>query len=186
MLVEGAAELLLIPPLARKILGIDLEREGISLVAIHGVHFGAYARLFDESCLPKRCAIVADADLKLSDLPDDPVEDLPVKPDLAALEGPFVKVFLGSTTFECEITEDGNLHMLAKAAVDLGATRVKDALEWQELLGGPVPAELKDKVLRTAKRVGKARFAEVAARHVAEASALPAYIREAIQWLQSP
>jgi putative ATP-dependent endonuclease of OLD family len=185
MLVEGAAELLLIPPLVKQILGIDLEREGISLVAIHGVHFGAYARLFNESCLPKRCGIVADADMKLSDLPDDPDEDLPIKPDLAALEGPFVKVFLGTTTFECEITEDGNLDMLMKTAADLGATRVKNALELQALLGGPIPPELKDKVLRTAKRAGKARFAQVAARHAAEASALPAYIREAVEWLQS-
>lgn len=98
MLVEGAAELLLIPPLVKKVLDVDLEREGISLVAIHGVHFGAFARLFSDTCLPKRCAIVADADLDLSDLPDDANEDAPVKPDLTALEGPYVKVFLGPTT----------------------------------------------------------------------------------------
>jgi putative ATP-dependent endonuclease of OLD family len=181
MLVEGAAELLLIPPLVKQVLGLDLEREGISLVAIHGVHFGAYARLFNKDCLPKQCAIVADADLQVTDLPDDPDEDLPVKPDLAALEGPFVKVFLGVTTFEREITEDGNLTMLAKAADDLGARKVKEALEWQALMGGPVPAELKEKVLRTAKRVGKARFAQVAARHVVDATALPAYICEAVE-----
>jgi putative ATP-dependent endonuclease of OLD family len=62
MLVEGAAELLLIPVLAQRLLGLDLEREGITLVAVHGVHFGPFARMFSANCMPKRCAIVADAD----------------------------------------------------------------------------------------------------------------------------
>ena len=157
MLVEGAAELLLLPPLVKRVLGLDLEREGISLVAIHGVHFGPFARLFSDACLPKRCAIVADADLDPDDLPDgdDPVEN----PDLAVLEGPYVRAFVGATTFEREITLNGNLSMLAAAAADLGASRVRADLELQGFFGGPVPEALKDKVLRTAKRFGKARFA---------------------------
>lgn len=185
MLVEGAAELLLIPPLVKEVLGLDLEREGISLIAIHGVHFGAYARLFSGTSLPKRCAIVADADLELSDLPDDADDDLPVKPELTALEGPYVKVFLGASTFEREITVDGNLTMLALTAGDLGAARLKGALELQNLLGGPIPEELKDRVLKTAKRFGKARFAQVAARHIGEATAIPDYIRQAVEWLRA-
>lgn len=182
MLVEGAAELLLLPPLVKKVVGIDFEREGISLVAIHGVHFGPFSRLFSDSCLPKRCAIVADADLDVGDLPDgdDPVEN----PNLALLEGPYVRAFVGATTFEREITLDANLPMLAAAAGDLGAPRVKSDLEMQDLLGGPVPDALRDKVLRTAKRFGKARFAQVAARHVDRAGALPAYVTDAIAWLR--
>lgn len=184
MLVEGAAELLLIPPLVKKVLGIDLEREGISLVAINGVHFGAFARLFSDTCLPKRCAIVADADLKISDLPDAADEDIPIKPDLAELEGPYVKVFLGATTFEREITELDNLSMLAKAAGDLGAPKIKDALELELLVSLTADDELKDKVLRTAKRFGKARFAQMAVRHINDAGMVPNYIYEAIKWLR--
>jgi putative ATP-dependent endonuclease of OLD family len=182
MLVEGAAELLLLPPLVKKVLGIELEREGISLVAIHGVHFGPFARLFSDICLPKRCAIVADADLDPEDVPDgdDPVEN----PNLAILEGPYVRVFVGATTFEREITLDANLPMLAAAADDLGARRVKDDLEFQAIMGGAVPEALKDKVLRTANRFGKARFAQAAARHVENAGALPTYIADAISWLR--
>ena len=107
MLVEGTAELLLLPPLVKKVLGIDLERKGISLVAIHGVHFGPFSRLFSDACLPKRCAIVADADLDVGDLPDgdDPVEN----PNLALLEGPCLRAFVGATTFEREIALDANL-----------------------------------------------------------------------------
>lgn len=183
MLVEGAAELLLLPPLVKKVLDIDLEREGISLVAIHGVHFGPFSRLFSDTCLPKRCAIVADADLNVGELPDgdDPVEN----PNLALLEGPYVRAFVGATTFEREITLEANLPMLAATAAALGAPRVQSDLEMQGLLGGLVPELLKDKVLRTAKRFGKARFAQVAARHVDQAGTIPAYVTEAIAWLRA-
>ncbi len=182
MLVEGAAELLLIPPLVKKVLGIDLEREGISLVAVHGVHFSPFARLFTDACLPKRCAIVADADLDPDDVPEG--DDVPEKANLAALRGPFVRAFLGATTFEREITVHANLSMLSKVAGDLGAPRIRHELQVQDMMGGPVPEALKDKVLRTAKRFGKARFAQIAARHVDDAGAVPSYIEEAIAWLR--
>jgi putative ATP-dependent endonuclease of OLD family len=38
-------------------------------------------------------------------------------------------------------------------------------------------------VLNTAKRFGKARFAQVAARYVAQANDLPPYVEDALDWL---
>jgi putative ATP-dependent endonuclease of OLD family len=184
MLVEGPAELLLIPPLVKHMMNVDLEREGISVIAIHGVHFGPFARLFRQDCLPKRCAIVADAALKPGEtVPETEDDDVPSKPDISALEGPHVKAFLGATTFEREITLDGNLGMLANTAEDLGAPKLKGDLELQELLGGAIPDELKDRVLKTAKRFGKARFAQIAVRHIEHAKALPPYVEQAVNWL---
>lgn len=184
MLVEGAAEMLLIPPLVKQVMGIDLEREGISVVGIHGVHFGPFAKLFHEDCLPKRCAIVADADLDPADIPAEDSDDEPEKPDLAALEGTYVRAFLGATTFEREIAESGNIAMLMRTVQDLGAPKIYAALETQNILGGPVPGDIKDKVLRTAKRFGKGRFAQVATRHTASATYLPNYVQEAVNWLR--
>ena len=99
MLVEGAAEAFLLPGLIKSAMGIDIDRAGISIVAIHGVHFGPDACLFSQIGLPKRCAIVADADQSPPDaeavIDDDDAEpDLPEKENLTALEGDFVKVFL--------------------------------------------------------------------------------------------
>lgn len=191
MLVEGAAELLLIPPLVKAALGIDLEREGISLVAIHGTHFGAYARLFAEDCLPKRCAIVADADLEPDDSDASPADaqeddDVPGKPDIAALEGTYVKAFLGATTFEREITIDGNLEMLGKAAQEIGAPIIAGKLlaAVDPILGDTVTEDLKNRVLRTAKRFGKARYAQVASRYAKVGTQVPQYIKDAIDWLR--
>jgi putative ATP-dependent endonuclease of OLD family len=193
MLVEGAAEVLLIPPLVKAILDIDLEREGISVIAIHGVHFDVFAGLFNSACLPKKCAIVADADLdpaEANELADadadadsaDEDDDQPVRPDMAALENAFVKVFLGDTTFEREITTGGNLAMLEATARALGAPRIAQKLSHAGVLGAD--DELKDAVLRTAKRFGKGRFAQVAARHATQATELPSYIVDAVEWLR--
>ena len=67
MLVEGPAELFLIPALLKQVKGIDLDREGISVIPIYGVHFDVYAKLFSDGTLPKKCAIIADGDLEPSD-----------------------------------------------------------------------------------------------------------------------
>lgn len=195
MLVEGPAELFLIPALVKASLGIDLEREGISVVSIYGVHFKPYSKLFRAGCLPKKCAIVADADLVPSDAVDDGDEP-PEKPELTELEGPFVRVFLGATTFEREITSPKNLDFLATTATELGAPRIAAALNAASLadvLGEQTEEQkiialvgLKDAVLSTAKRFGKARFAQVAARNVGSGCELPPYVVRALEWLRAP
>jgi hypothetical protein len=109
--------------------------------------------------------------------------DEPEKPDLAALENDFVRVFLGDTTFEREITIEGNLGFLGLAAKEIGAPRVAKKLTTANEAGGVAAEGLKNSVLATAKRFGKARHAQVAARHVDNNAKLPAYIAEAVTWL---
>ena len=67
LLVEGPAELFLIPPLVKKVMNVDLDGHGISVVPIHGVHFQPYAKLFCGEGLNKQCAILTDGDLVPSD-----------------------------------------------------------------------------------------------------------------------
>lgn len=194
MLVEGAAELFLIPALVKKIKGIDLERSGISIIAIHGVHFDVYAKLFKQGSLEKKCAIVADADLKPSDASDEfNIEEN--APDLAKLKNDYVEVFLGATTFEIELVSEKTLPMFIEAVSVLGAPKIKAQLEsGLKLLKDDAAAdadkikilsELQSAVLNTAKRFGKARFAQVAARYANKAEDMPGYITNAIDWLLS-
>lgn len=190
MLVEGAAELFLLPALMEKVRGIKLEREGISLTAIHGVHFQVFAKLFAQGALEKKCAIVADADQAPSDAADFQLSE---ESDLAELEGEFVKVSLGATTFERELVSVGNLPMLIEAVRHLGAPQILSILEngLQQLQSGnleqhdevALKVQLGTAVLNTAKRFGKARFAQVAARYVELAEDLPAYVEDALDWL---
>jgi putative ATP-dependent endonuclease of the OLD family len=198
MLVEGPSELFLIPALLNQVKNIDLDREGISVIPIYGIHFDVYAKLFSADSLPKKCAIITDGDLKPSDAnPDlDGEDELPVPPDLKALENDYVRVFACKTTFERAVTFQGTLRMFALAADDIGAPTIAKRLRKgiKDLAGDELGAEevnkildpLRDAVLNTAKRCGKARFAQIVARHVDEATSIPKYLVDAVNWLTEP
>ena len=198
MLVEGPAELFLIPALLKQVKGIDLHREGISVIPIYGVHFDAYSKLFSKDALPKKCAIVADGDLAPSDATSQlPGEDkLPAPPDLEALENEYARVFVCSTTFERTLVLEENLEMLANAAADIGAPTVAKAIRKasKDLAKGDLNEKARkdllnttrELVLNTAKRFGKARFAQMAVRHIGKAGRVPKYISEAASWLMEP
>lgn len=194
MLVEGPAELFVIPALAKHVLRVDLDDLGISVIPIYGVHFDAYAKLFGPQTITKKCAIVADGDLQPSDATDGELPDDPVvihKPELGALQNDFVRVFTCATTFERALTMPGTLSMLAQAATDFGATRTSARLRAIRvaLAGGNNPALLTEAegiVLNAARRFGKARFAQVISKHIDLAEAIPPYIHEAVTWLAQP
>ena len=198
MLVEGPAELFLIPALLRQVKDIDLDRQGISVIPIYGVHFDVYAKLFSADSLPKKCAIVTDGDLKPSDaIPDlEGEDDLPEHPGLAALENDYVRVFACKTTLERALVQEGTLEMFARAADDIGAPTVAKHLrkgakqledgELEDADRQKILNPLRDAVLNTAKRFGKARFAQIAARHVDQATTIAKYLSDAAKWLTEP
>src|SRR5262249_22702026 len=163
----------LIPALLKKVKGIDLDRHGVSVIPIYGVHFDAYAKLFSGDALPKKCAIITDGDVTADDAnPSLKGEDvLPAPPDLERLEGDYVKVCPRATTFERAATIKGTLEMFARAADDIGAPKVALKLrKGAEALADEEDADarreilkpLKKAVLSTAIRFGKARFAQIA------------------------
>ncbi len=198
MLVEGPAELFLIPALLKHVMDFDFDRDGISLIPIYGVHFHVYAKLFSGQALPKKCAIITDGDLRPSDA--DPElegeDDFPPPPDLEALQNEFVRVFACKTTFERALVFEGTLEMFALTAEDIGAPivarRLRDGTEQldNDDLGDDEKSKilrpLRKMVLNTAKRYGKARFAQVTARHADKAEVVPRYLVDAAEWLRSP
>jgi len=197
ILVEGPAEQFLIPALVRQVMDIDLDRFGISVVPIYGVHFAVYAKLFSNAGLPKKCAIVADGDLRPSDAnessSDDGYEDLVVDTNLDELESDYVKVFRCKTTFERALAIPNLLKMLLATAEEINAGKLKTSVERaiKVCSEGDSESDAKHEVMRevarttlgTAKRIGKARFAQVASKYVNRAEGLPKYVREAIDWL---
>lgn len=198
LLVEGPAELFLIPTLVKTVLKLDLDELGITVVPIYGIHFDCYAKLFGPNAITKKCAILTDADLSPSDVhPVDDEEDLPdlSKPNLAALENAFVKCFLGRTTLERDFTAPGTMQMFADAIRECGsegrAKRLEQILN-ETSWDTPISDKAKERlceartiVLNAAKRFGKARFAQVASRYVSSVTWVPKHLREAIDWLAS-
>jgi putative ATP-dependent endonuclease of OLD family len=192
LLVEGPAELFVIPPLAQDVLGLDLDAAGIAVVPIFGTHFGAYASLFAVGGIQRKCAIVTDGDLTPSDAdagqPLDGEDPAPTyaRQDLDAFVSDNLRVFMSDTTFERELTVAGNLTMLEAAAREIGAVRTANAIQAANVAGAvpaPMLIRLKDRILRTAKTFGKARFAQTVSKHTALATAVPPYIEEALLWL---
>lgn len=59
--VEGAAELMLIDALAKK-MGLDLREYGVSLISVEGLNFDSFLPLFGEQGLRIPVAVVTDAD----------------------------------------------------------------------------------------------------------------------------
>ena len=195
ILVEGPSEMFLIPALFKHVEEFDLSSYGISIIPIYGTHFAVYAKLFGEYGLPRKCAIVSDGDLKPSDaLPNlEEDENFPSPPDPNIPRNEFISVFTCETTFERALVSQGTLQMLALTADDIGAPFVAKQLregaknlteifltdeEQNEILN-----DLSKLVLRTAKRLGKARFAQIASLHAKEATVIPKYIRDALEWL---
>ena len=168
-----------------------------TVVPIHGTHFRSYAKLFCKNGIEKKCAIVTDGDLKPSDANPDASDEfddeIPAKPNvilegLKKLENEYLKVFSCDTTFELELAEHPNLAMFSSAADFLGAPKTAKSL--LALSGKPKLTEKErvagaNRVLATAKRFGKARFAQVVSAHIAKAGSVPEYIKAAVEWLRS-
>jgi len=193
LLVEGAAELILLPPLVKEMSEIDLEFHGISVIAVNGTHFRPFAKLFSDGSLGKRCAIVGDADLPPSSFDDDGETVIEPKSELIALESDTVKVFLGRTTFEREVAEIENARMIVAAVASSGLTKASERLRKiansAAALGDGTPErfeleeEFRNVTLRTSIRIGKARFAQRCAAEAEKALVLPQYIADAVDWL---
>ncbi len=196
ILVEGPAELFIIPTLVKKVMGIDLERYGVSVIPIYGVHFHIYAKLFNKLALPKKCAIIADGDLKPSDSQNVNCDDetLPELPSLDSFASEYVGIFRCKTTFERALTITGLLLCLALAAKECEAKKIAEKLKdgCKRLTNSNIDSkesktlfsDLRDAVLATAKRFGKARFAQVVSKHIEVAEDAPKYIKDAIDWLE--
>lgn len=187
ILVEGMSEVFLVPSLVKKVMDVNLEEYGVSVVPIHGVHFDAYMKLFDDEGIRKRCAVLTDGDLKPSDADGQEDVEFPRIEDLKEHENDFVKVFHYKTTFERAIALPNNLMVFSKAAEEFGAPNVsadlKDYYDRRADLTDEEKERARKKVLNTAKRFGKARFAQVASKYVGDAERLPSYIKKAVKWV---
>jgi putative ATP-dependent endonuclease of OLD family len=190
ILVEGPAELYVIPALMKAISGVDMERHGISVIPIHGTHFESYAKLFCAAGIRKKCAIITDDDLPDTQPPG--ITETPQSNTIRAYENGYLKVFSFRTTFEKALVIPDLLPALRATCEEFGYTDAPAALttaidgitpanrtDWR-----PTPA-LQQAVLNSAKRAGKARFAQVLSKHFEEVHTMPAYVQEAITWLMA-
>lgn len=118
MLVEGDAELILIPVMLKVKYGIDLNKYGISIVSMDSCFFDLIAVLFDDFRIKKKCAILTDLDKDYTEdrkyIRRERLSYVRVGRMIKKFENnKWVKIFSNDYTFEIEFYKD-NTEILKK------------------------------------------------------------------------
>ncbi len=183
ILVEGIAEQLVVPELARR-LGVSLTQHGIAVVSVGGLSFEAFTSLFVDSGLPVRCSVVTDGDPQVPQGDYDPAE-LQASATAEAIRersGGRVGAFVSTRTFEWDLAYESNganreTLLLALSAVH---PRKAEALRsstsqgqaWADEYLAAVKASKGDVALHLAAVLARPENTFV----------VPAYLADAIRW----
>ena len=176
LLVEGYAEQVLIPVIA-KALDIDLDKRGISVCAIHGTHFGSYARFCDALRIP--WAVITDGDKAEDGASRGERRAQRIMEQLEVSGSPYTHgVFVGDSTFEYDLlkTQATNVSACLGVLRELGNRGLRKRIEgWDET----IPA-YEDFMRAIGNIGGKGRFAQ---RLALKDLRPPAYVAAAIEYL---
>jgi putative ATP-dependent endonuclease of OLD family len=195
ILVEGQAELVLIPAMIKAVFGLSPDEMGISVIAMDCAFFEHVAVVFQEDRVQRRCAIVTDLDTSLLELPNDPVDDdkklaharasqevgearRELLSNFVANNG-WVQAFLAKYTFEVEFVAAGNAPEVIRTLDDIyqnpkSKDAAKVALQSDDLtISG-------QEILRLAKKVGKGWLALLLSEQLNDQTFVPEYILRAV------
>lgn len=176
LLVEGFAEQVMVPRLASSI-GLDLDKLGITVCAIHGTHFSSYARFCQALKIP--WALFTDGDLKADGTNPGAARAMSLLGDLALTGDPASHgIFVGNRTFEYDLLEDTrNITPSFEALTGLCAQPSRDTIEgWS----GSAP-EYKAFMSIITNAGGKGRYAQ---RLALQVTYPPAYVEQALLYLE--
>tara|TARA_R100000935_G_scaffold36463_1_gene57470 strand:+ start:1165 stop:2898 length:1734 start_codon:yes stop_codon:yes gene_type:complete len=200
--VEGAAELLMIDLLAKR-MNYDLRSHGVSLISVEGLNFDSFMPLFGETAIKIPVAVITDADPFIVDgkgnsQPHYPnaTEIIAISSNTASMKGredTFVKVFHGRKTFEYDfalhernrtamLAALKDLHPLIGSALDTDvASKADDREKAMALFRGMFE--------RSSNNVQKGAFAQALAAQIEDNNLeveVPTYIREAVLHVCAP
>lgn len=195
ILVEGDAELILIPALVRKVLGVSLDELGVSLICMSSTVFLNLSLLFHNRRVRRRCAILTDLDESIIELPDDPEDDDKFQAacrrsqvagvqrkkllDAACKGNVWCQPFYADHTFEVDFLMAGNedeiVGTLAQIYKKPGLRKASE-----QKIRAPKIAVWGNEVLRLANKTGKGWFAVIVAEHLETNTVIPPYVLEAL------
>jgi putative ATP-dependent endonuclease of OLD family len=178
LLVEGFAEAVLLPKLAADA-DVDLDKAGVTVCAIHGTHFGTYARYL--SALGTPWAVITDG---------DPDEKGSAGQRRAArllkqldVEGPPEEtgIFVGEDTFEADLAVVSTLNGQRAASVLLKSRKWSERATTLLTAWEADGVDDTDRYMKVVEAVGKGRFAQrLASTDQLEA---PDYVAKALAYL---
>ncbi|WP_047710115.1 ATP-dependent nuclease [Pectobacterium atrosepticum] len=197
ILVEGDAELILIPEMVKITLGISLDELGISLIKLDGTVFKHISNLFHKHRLKRYCAILTDKDLAYVKEPDQLFDAKFVESlENAEIDGlrreheleeyvqdnDYVSIFYAQNTFETELVfhEDN-----ADLFTNVMETSYKRPSEIKRVIAGIETKDLRVRfraALHFANKIGKGWLATEMVEHLDNSNRIPDYILQAIRF----
>lgn len=203
--VEGAAELMLINVLAKKLGSqYDLRKHAISLISVEGLNFDCFLPIFGEGALPIPVVAITDAD-PVADPDQDDAE--PIYPSLGDVvnlsdntksmlkyEDNLVKIFYGVKTLEYDLAlHDDNRRVMIATLIEMHPT-IGKALQVQ--VDSATTDQEKAKILfkgmfergGNKKNIQKGRYGQALAGSISkleptEKFVVPEYIGKAIKYV---
>jgi len=195
ILVEGDAELILIPELIKKVLGVSLDELGISLISMDSAFFEHLSKLFTKDRIRKNCAIITDSDLSIVKLPDNAADDTDYQKDCrnsqksgiqrkenleeSIKENNYVSAFYADHTFEVDFIGADNSTEVIKSLSGIYSQKSSIDKSTAELNSSDVDLCGKE-VLRLAEKVGKGWFAMLLSECLSSETLIPEYIIHAV------
>ncbi|ARU28085.1 ATP-dependent endonuclease [Cellvibrio sp. PSBB006] len=201
--VEGAAELMLISVLAKKLgYQYDLRKHAISLISVEGLNFDCFLPIFGEAALPIPVAAITDAD-PVADPDQEDAE--PIYPSLEEVvnissntksmlkyQDNLIKIFYGVKTLEYDLAlHDDNRKVMIATLIEM---HPKIGRDLQALINRAITDQEKAKILFTGmfergsnkKNIQKGRYGQALADSIAklgpaEKFVVPEYIGNAIK-----
>jgi putative ATP-dependent endonuclease of the OLD family len=195
LLIEGAAELILLPSLLRAVFGLLPDEMGLSVISMDSAFFEHVATVFDTTRVRRRCAIITDHDQPYFDLApsaDDDNDDQK-HARAAALAGQqrcdkledfcqgnaWIRPFFADHTFEVDLLAAGNCDEFCAVVSDL-YSRKADRERVAAILQNENLAVSGKEAVRLAKATGKGWFSLLLAEKLDVRTQIPAYIMQAV------
>ena len=195
VLVEGDAELILIPEMFKKVFGLSLDEIGVSLINIGSTGFENIAQIFHADRIQKHCSILTDNDQSIIPLPDEPDTDDDYqkhcrKSQESGLErkkqltdfckgNSFLKLFFAEHTFEVDLLMNNNSYEYVQCLKNIYQQDKYIKQSESKLENKSVEIAGKE-VLRIADKVGKGWLALLVAEELVYNTYIPNYILDAI------
>ncbi|MEI3648232.1 AAA family ATPase [Lactococcus lactis subsp. lactis] len=196
ILVEGDAEAFLLPTLA-KLIGIDLDKHGITICSVSSTNFGPYIKLLGKKGLNIPFSIITDYDprpdgksplihnrlITLLKLITGDFDGSKLKIDELIRYGEDEGIFSNTCTLEVDLFNTMS-DEITNTIIELlpTTTVVKTAEEWK------ASSNIKGcekKYLSYIERIGKGRFAQRLSTNLTDKTIIPEYIRKAIEYVVS-
>lgn len=195
ILVEGEAELILIPALVKKVLGVSLDELGISLISMDSAFFEHISNLFHKDRIRKKCAIITDLDTSIEPLPDDETDDNKYqkacrnsqksgllrkeKLDEHTKNNDYIRAFYADHTFEVDFVHADNSIEIKEVLPSIYQQQASIDNSIDLLENNEVKIYGKE-ILRLADKVGKGWLSLLISEKITSITYIPKYILNAI------